>query len=171
MNNSVAFKLLQAIVSGTVLPLIGDEIFCAAFVGKVYSKGRPRFGKGHAFTPKNTRDFEKSVKNWLIGECGEPVDFPCAVEIVLYDPIPKSAPRWLRMYLESEVVFSKVGDIDNRAKAILDAANELIFTDDSLVVDLHVRRHYGPVGGFKMTVRRAGVSAAELDVLRRVGGK
>lgn len=37
-------------------------------------------------------------------------------------------------------------DLDNLAKAFLDAANELLFQDDSQVVEMHLQKTYGEPG-------------------------
>ena len=146
--------------------LIPDETLVSErFHGKVYSKGRPRFGKGHAFTPKNTRQFEARVADWLDGLGVGGITFPVSVNIRLYDPIPKSAPKWRRALMAAGVVTSTVGDLDNRAKSILDAMNEGFILDDSLINHLSVSRVYDEDEGFELTVTRNGFSAADIDML------
>ena len=150
-------------------PRLGELVVAGHFWGKIYSKGRPRFsGNGHAYTPKNTRDFEKAVKNWAIGVVGEPVDYPCSVELNLFDAVPKSGNNWLKYLRQDGLIYSTVGDLDNRAKSILDAVNEVIFLDDKQVVKLYIDRRYRSTPGFYLTVKRAGYSAAELDELERI---
>ncbi len=157
--------ILLAIETDEPFPLEGEVVFSHTWVGKVYSKGRPRFAKGHAYTPANTRKFEKTLKEWFERYSVEPVWFPCKVEITLYDMIPKSASKKQNWLMENELVYSGVGDVDNRGKSILDAANEVLFVDDKQVIDLQVKRVYDYLSGFRIDVYRAGLSQEEADKL------
>ncbi len=80
------------------------------------------------YTPKTTRDWEKLIANEYTRQC----------KGVFFE---KSIP--LRFYAEivcpgTGSLSSVRGDIDNYCKAIFDALNELAFTDDSQVINLHV---------------------------------
>lgn len=56
------------------------------------------------------------------------------------------------------------GDVDNQAKAILDAMNERLFTDDKKVADLHIRRYSNAsVDFFKIRVSKMLDVEPELD--------
>jgi len=46
----------------------------------------------------------------------------------------------------------KKPDIDNIAKTYLDAMNEVIFKDDTQVIDLHVKKVYSAVAGVNVMV-------------------
>ena len=96
--------------------------------GKPIPKGRPRFGAGHAFTPKATVAYEKHAKACM-----------CAAAL---------AAKWETLRGDVDVRVLLVypnrthGDIDNCAKAILDAANGVAFGDDKQIAALSVRREY-----------------------------
>lgn len=47
-----------------------------AFViyGKPQGKARPRFSNGHTYTPKQTADYEKQIKNAFIAAGGEKIE-------------------------------------------------------------------------------------------------
>jgi len=105
----------------------------------VFGKGRPRFARGHAYTPKETREKER-----LVGDCyrlasykeyGQvmkaPAGVPVTVEITLYKPLPKSRP--LRVLFE---FFTVKPDIDNAAKGVLDGLNGVAYVDDAQVTRL-----------------------------------
>ena len=105
----------------------------------VFGKGRPRFARGHAYTPKETREKER-----LVGDCyrlasykeyGQvvkaPAGVPVTVEITLYKPLPKSRP--LRVLFE---FFTVKPDIDNAAKGVLDGLNGVAYVDDAQVTKL-----------------------------------
>lgn len=156
-------KVIAALTADKPLTYLGDLIFEADFYGKVYSKGRPRFsGKGHTYTPANTRKFERAVKDFLELENCPYVFHPVRVLITLVDPFPKSMGTLERTLASKGVTFSTVGDVDNRAKSILDACNDVLLMDDSQVSSLHVSRQYGLREGFSIRVCRSGYSKNEV---------
>ena len=61
---------------------------------------------------------------------------PVLVELDFYLEKPKSAPK-------ARQCPTKKPDVDKLARAALDALSGVAFEDDSQVVDLHVRKHYG----------------------------
>lgn len=89
------------------------------------SKGRPRVTSRGTFTPKRTREFEKLVK--AAAAAVRPLDWKIdgryRVEIGI---TPKTRRR---------------SDIDNQAKAILDALNGVFYRDDYQVDQLVIERH------------------------------
>ena len=156
-------EVISAMALEKPLTYLGDLIFEADFYGKVYSKGRPRFsGKGHTYTPANTRKFEKAVKDFLEVENCPYVFHPVRVLITLIDPFPKSMRALEHKLADKGVVFATVGDVDNRAKSILDACNDVLLMDDSQVSSLHVSRQYGLQEGFSIRVCRSGYSKNEV---------
>jgi Holliday junction resolvase RusA-like endonuclease len=99
-------------------------------------KGRPRFTRsGIAFTPKETREAETTLRYLMRAKWrGQPLESALRVEIVFTLTKPKSVKR---LYPSVRC------DVDNYAKLVLDCGNEIIWKDDSLIVDLHVRKEYG----------------------------
>lgn len=102
-------------------------------------KGRPRIGRGgHAFTPQKTRDFESVVSSYMkaamIGRA--PLQGPVRATIqahiggivATFEEIRDHAGSTLR------------GDVDNYAKAVLDAANGIIFADDKQVMKIEAEK-------------------------------
>jgi Holliday junction resolvase RusA-like endonuclease len=99
-------------------------------------KERPRFANGRVYTPKKTLDAEKLIaEHWR--EYGLPkVDQPCEVELefsndginVLIASCPDYVNRKLR------------GDLDNYVKIVLDALNDVAYTDDKHVVHIEARK-------------------------------
>lgn len=153
-------------------PLLGAmfvPVLDERFYGKVYSKGRPRFsGSGHAFTPKNTRKFEADVSEWMMGLSVSSIAYPVRVQIDLFDKVAKSAKPWYKAFALLGLVTNKVGDIDNRAKGILDAMNVDVLLDDKQVTSLTVTRTYDEDEGFRLRMWRNGFSVKELRVFREV---
>ncbi len=116
--------------------------------GPPVGKQRPVFYKGHAFTPKKTRHYERVVgyaaKSALI-----PYDRELyfrknlTVEITGIYPIPTSISKVKRqLYLEQKIVPSKP-DIDNVTKAVLDGLNKVAYYDDVQVHLVTARKLYG----------------------------
>jgi Holliday junction resolvase RusA-like endonuclease len=104
--------------------------------GKAIAKQRPRSSRnGHFYTPKNTKDFEKKV-----GLCYKAIrgknllDKPVSIAITFYEKKPKKC--------KSVFPIKRTGDIDNKAKCILDALNGIAYNDDCQVVELSLIKSY-----------------------------
>lgn len=122
-------------------------------------KARPRFSRSSnrvsVYTPKKTVDFErKLVRAWLALR-GNFMDAPVQVKIVASFPIPRS---WTKMDKERAksglIAKTSKPDLDNVAKAVLDALNGVAFRDDRQVIRLIVEKRYDPdgVGSTKIVV-------------------
>nr|WLJ25928.1 MAG: endodeoxyribonuclease [Firmicutes phage HS11] len=107
-------------------------------------KARPRVVRGHAFTPKKTKDYEALVKDVYRLTVGEYLgDSAIVATIDLYFPIPESYSKSKkRRIAEGEIKHTKRPDVDNCAKAILDALNEVAYRDDSQIVESRITKHY-----------------------------
>ena len=104
-------------------------------VGEVVGKPRPRFtsygGRVRTFTPKKGETFEELVRNSYMAQCGCMHKGAAKVEIAYRRVLPKSRPK----KVDSEIDLFKP-DVDNVAKAVLDALNGVAFDDDKDVVSL-----------------------------------
>lgn len=113
------------------------SIFC-----EPKGKGRPRFNKfGHAYTPKDTRDYEEYVRYCFASAypIAEPIDTPVKITIVAYHGIPKSYSKRRAEDCFNDVERpTKKPDVDNIAKAILDALNGVAWLDDKQVIAMRV---------------------------------
>lgn len=100
------------------LTLLGDPI----------SKGRPRMGKnGHAYTPERTKSAERAAQAQMMeamlgqepatAELGLAVEFHCATK--------------------------RATDGDNMLKLVTDAANGIVFADDSQIMEWYCRIYRG----------------------------
>ena len=82
--------------------------------------------KTRTVTTKKTREFEKQVAHiastLMLGRA--PLDEPCALYIEFH--IPGADTQW--------PVSIRDGDLDNHEKALLDALNNILYTDDRLIV-------------------------------------
>ena len=107
-------------------------------------KGRPRFANGHAYTPKDTMEYEEAVQTIARLAIKEPYECPLRLKITFFMPIPKSwsKAKKMRAMGGSEVPSTKP-DIDNLCKAILDSLNGGIgYNDDKQVVEIYAEKVY-----------------------------
>lgn len=88
------------------------------------SKGRPRFTKsGHAFTPKKTREAEKELRQLLT-----PFSNPALGALQLSITFAVTRPK------KPSKNYPSRADLDNYMKLFKDAANGILWEDDSQVV-------------------------------------
>src|SRR5699024_7378870 len=109
---------------------------------------RPRatgMGKGiRMYDPKKVADYKRLVeyeakKQWA----GDVLTSPLHVTITIYRPIPKSETIKRKELMESQEILPVVRpDIDNYAKAPLDALNGIVWQDDSQIVRLVSEKFY-----------------------------
>lgn len=106
--------------------------------GKPVPKGRPRVTKrGHAYTPKRTKDYEAHVKQHAL--------------------MARASARQRKAVGQCAVTIEvrkahHAADLDNIGKAILDACNDILYEDDKQVTDLHIYKADGEAG-VTVTVR------------------
>jgi Holliday junction resolvase RusA-like endonuclease len=118
-------------------------------LGQPVGKQRPRVtsNKGFAqtYTPEKTVNYESLVRLEYARQCGgQRLCGAVDCQITAYCPIPKSAPKYKRKVMETgKARHTRKPDVDNIAKVICDALNEVAFSDDSSISDLLVRKRYG----------------------------
>lgn len=117
--------------------------------GNPQGKQRPRMcfinGKKIVYTPKQTKNYEKRVRACYKAVSKQFFDknIPVEVDIKAYFPIPKNIFYKLKNeFLSGEKLPLKSPDVDNIAKIVCDALNEVAFFDDSQVCKLNVEKYY-----------------------------
>ena len=128
--------------------------------GAPVGKGRPRFarvGKAmRAYTPAATKSYEKVVALLARASLGSrgPLHGALAVRIDAWCPIPSSWSRRKHVRaLGEQLLPTTKPDIDNVAKAVLDALNKIAFADDAQIVHLTCSKRYGSEPRLEVTVR------------------
>lgn len=154
------YKAITAdVISGNAIEWTQYDIGSVyVYNGKVQPKQRPHFKGGRAYTPKETREFEKSVKDWAKKYKMEMVTYPIQVGINITDKTDKHSNI---LHSTLRLTYPMRGDLDNLGKGILDALNNLAFSDDKQVVALHLTRAWAAYDGFTMGIQRAGLSKYE----------
>ena len=125
--------------------------------GKPQPKQRPRFNRysGVAYTPRETHEYERSVRDAFR------VKYPRAVKILgaltvsidAYFEPPNGASKIMReKMLSGEVRPAKKPDADNLIKSICDAMNGVAYVDDGQVVSVSCRKLYSNVARVEVVI-------------------
>ena len=100
------------------------------------------FARGHCYDPS------KNYKDMLVWQMrpyapNEPLSGPLHVDITFLMPIPKTSSASVRRQMIANNLHAiKRPDIDNLAYIITNAMKNLIYKDDSQIVDLHLHKRY-----------------------------
>ena len=124
--------------------------------GTPVAKGRPRVGRYGTYTPKKTATYESYVQYCWAAEYGAqpPSERPLEVSVIFYMPIPKSATKRIRAEITQGIVkHTKKPDLDNMAKAVLDALNGLAYKDDSQIYSLTLYKTYDDTPCTTVTIK------------------
>lgn len=116
--------------------------------GEPVAQGRAKAttinGTVRMYDPKKSRDFKDYVK--LVASENAPVSLlegPLAMVVQVYRPTPKSFSKKKTAQAEArEIRPTTKPDVDNYVKAVKDALKNVIWKDDSQVVDLKVSKWY-----------------------------
>lgn len=113
--------------------------------GVPVAKGRPRFSRYGAYTPKKTQEYEEYVKMCWLAKYGsiQPSEQSLEVNVVFYLPMPKSVNKKQRAeMLDGRIKHTKKPDIDNLIKSVLDALNGIAYSDDSKIIRVAAEKQY-----------------------------
>jgi Holliday junction resolvase RusA-like endonuclease len=117
--------------------------------GAPVAKGRPRIstrgGFARAYTPKKTVNFEARVAlaAQQVMDGSEPLDGALSLFIDVHLPIPQSWSKKKKEQASAHVIRPcSRPDIDNYVKAVFDGGNEIVWRDDSQIVELTSRKFY-----------------------------
>lgn len=113
--------------------------------GKPFGKQRPRATRrGSVYTPKETVSFERTVGQIAMQHFAKPLEGPLRVTIrATFEP----AASWSKKKTAALINRPHVQrpDLDNCAKAVLDALNRIAWADDGQVAEITVSKVWGPV--------------------------
>lgn len=117
--------------------------------GEAVGKGRPRVstiaGRPRLYTPAKTVKWEQLISDAARSAMGsqEASEHPVAVSIKIDVQIPQSWSKARRRAAELNQVHPGKPDLDNVAKAVLDALNGVVYQDDKQVIRLTATKRYG----------------------------
>lgn len=138
------------------------EVCAFTYYGEAIAKGRPRVttvgGSARAYTPNRTGAFEsklRAIAAVTMARAGEAASADaCRVEMAFERKPPKSWSKKKVLAMRGGPITVKP-DLDNLAKAILDALNGIAYEDDRQVSDLHVSRRWGEVDCVRVRILHA----------------
>ncbi|EOU1650932.1 RusA family crossover junction endodeoxyribonuclease [Clostridium perfringens] len=111
--------------------------------GKIRGKARPRICRGHAFTTKDTVQYEKLVRECYQEQDGRYLEVSIKALIIAYYKIAKSySKKRVQDIKDGLEKPTKKPDADNIAKIILDSLNDVAYKDDSQIVELRIIKRY-----------------------------
>lgn len=122
-------------------------LYTLEILGKPMGKQRVKFGKGFAYTPKETVNYENYVKTLFQSKYGQPLlQGKVNISLKAYFSIPKSTSKKQKnKMLLGDVKPLRKPDCDNIAKVILDSLNNIAYKDDKQVVSLTVKKFYSDI--------------------------
>lgn len=127
--------------------------------GEPKGKGRPRFSRVGKFTKTYTDAKTKMYEEKIASAARlqmyphEPLETPLSISLHLHLGVPTSYSKKRReACLTGEEWPMKKPDIDNVAKAFLDAMNGIVYKDDVQVIRLHVTKTYSILPGVHIIV-------------------
>lgn len=111
--------------------------------GRPIGKGRAKVYGKHGVTPERTVLYENLIK-MVFQESGQSkMNGFLHMEVKAYYPIPLGKSKKNRELMEKGVIRPAVKpDLDNVAKAIMDALNGLAYSDDKNIVELQLSKYY-----------------------------
>lgn len=129
--------------------------------GKPIGKQRPRFGRGRAYTPKETVAYEKQISEACLkamkeGDhlCYNP-DESLKVTARFYYPIPASWTKHKTEMAAAGIIAPNTKpDIDNCFKCILDGCQGIAFDDDKQVTKGEIVKVYSTEPRTEITIER-----------------
>lgn len=122
--------------------------------GEPQGKGRPRFGNGRTYTPAKTIEYERRIATKAAEAMPCPATaLPVRVRVDAYKGIPKSWARAKRLRAMDGQEIPGKPDLDNVAKAVLDALNGVVYADDVQVTRLLVTKQYSLEPRLVVTVK------------------
>lgn len=119
-----------------------------AVLGEPVAQGRPRAttinGRVRMYDPKKSSDYKKYVR--LVASQYAPsklLEGPLSMTVTVYRPSLKSFSKKKAREAEDGLLRPTTKpDVDNYVKGIKDALKQVIWKDDSQVVDLRVSKYY-----------------------------
>lgn len=121
--------------------------------GKPVPQPRPRVvrmknGQTRAYNSEKSVVYKRIIKAAALSEMNRQqltmTERPLAMRLTFVFTPPKSyTKKKLAAVKSGELRYTKKPDLDNLAKAILDACNNTVYKDDSQIITLSINKEYG----------------------------
>ena len=128
--------------------------------GEPQGKARPRFRKVgnfvQTYTPQKTKSYEDEIKMFARAAMGSsnPLETPVDLYLYIRKGIPASySKKRKKDCLEGKERPTSPSDIDNIAKAFMDAMNGVVYKDDRQVVELHATKVFSEVSCVEVLIK------------------
>jgi Holliday junction resolvase RusA-like endonuclease len=126
--------------------------------GEPVAQGRPRAtmidGHIRMYDPKKSSDFKNYVR--LVASEHRPdklLEGPISLTVKVYKPTLKSFSKKKKAAAEAgQLRPTSKPDVDNYVKGVKDALKNVIWKDDSQVVDLHISKWYSETPRVEITI-------------------
>jgi len=115
---------------------------------------RPRFCKGHVYDPQQGQKLLDGIQLKKQHHLQPPMDVPLLATITFFMPLAKYLRESGRNNLRGKYN-PKRPDLDNLIKYILDAANGILYTDDSLIVQIFAKKIWADEGKTELELENA----------------
>ena len=120
--------------------------------GEPVPQGRPKFARignhVHAYDPQKSKNYKQLVRYWVTQQLKKiegfkPLENALYVDITFWLSIPSSWSKKKRIEAANGLIrpISK-NDIDNLYKCVTDGATGLLWVDDGIITDAHIRKRY-----------------------------
>lgn len=123
---------------------------------------RPRFARRGNFvttydTPKiktYKKHIEISVRNEMASKKIRMTERPLIINLTFTFAPPKSYPKYkVKEIMSGKMKYTKNVDVDNLAKAVMDAINGVAYQDDRQVIELGVKKQYGEKDAIHINIK------------------
>ena len=127
--------------------------------GNIVPKQSTRFGRHGAYPSTRVKNYAEHVKACYLAEypfqmmAWEDKATPLQIVINVYFEIPKSDSRKNKLFKLLHGFPTKVPDVDNCTKSILDATKGLIYPDDAQIVSQTTNKLWSEKAGVEVTIR------------------
>jgi Holliday junction resolvase RusA-like endonuclease len=110
---------------------------------KQRARSTTRGGRTRHYTPTDTVVFESMVRSYYKGSGGQFMSGAIRAQVHVARAIPKRFTREQRRQIEQGTLMPTTKpDVDNYAKAVMDALRGVAYKDDAQIVDLHSTKSF-----------------------------
>jgi len=132
--------------------------------GDPRGKQRPRVANGHAYTPAETRLYERALQDVYVEQVRYSFGNITRVQmrIIAWYRIPKSATKAMReKMLSGDLRPIAKPDLDNVLKIVADALNGMAYADDKQINAMIIEKRYAEMPRLEVWLTDEGLNAIE----------